>query len=34
VHTIKDIEYRRKVEMNELKLHEYFLLMIYEINNL
>lgn len=33
VHTTKLIEYRRKVEMYELKLYEYFLLMIYEISN-
>jgi hypothetical protein len=33
VHMSKETEYRRKVEMDELKLHEYFLLMIYEVGD-
>jgi hypothetical protein len=33
VHMSKETEYRRKVEMDELKLHEYLLLMIYEVGD-
>ena len=32
VYMSKDNEYRRKIEMNELRLSEYFMYMIYEIN--
>lgn len=29
VHTLKEVEYRRKVEMHELKLYPYFMLLIF-----
>lgn len=33
VQTIKQAEYRRKVEMHELKLYPYFMAMIYNVEN-
>ena len=30
-HTIKEVEYKRKVEMEELKLYEYFMYLIYDV---
>lgn len=32
-HTIKDVEYKRKVEMDELKLYEYFMYLIYDVGS-
>lgn len=31
VHTLKEVEYRRKVEMHELKLYPYFMLLIFNV---
>lgn len=33
VHMIKELEYKRKVDMHELKLYEYFLSIIFNVDN-